>query len=81
MLTMFICLQRLGDPIAAIQSIRSSLIVTPNMTYSRLLQEALHADVKREAVVARRDYEINIRRMTMVCLDAWIVAGWHVGGR
>ena len=59
-------LQQLEDPIAAIQSIRSSLIVTPNMAFSRLMQEGLHTDVKREAVVARRDYEINIRRMTMV---------------
>eukprot|EP00045_Choanoeca_perplexa_P015726 m.202248 g.202248 ORF g.202248 m.202248 type:complete len:1413 (+) comp17063_c0_seq1:158-4396(+) len=57
---------RLHDPIAAIQSIRSSLIVTPNMKLSLLLQEGLYTDVKRDAVVARRDYEINIRRMTMV---------------
>jgi hypothetical protein len=52
--------------VAARLAVRSCLLVNKHIEFGHAAMEALSTTLKRQAVRARRDYEINIRKMTMV---------------
>ncbi|EDQ89995.1 uncharacterized protein MONBRDRAFT_24983 [Monosiga brevicollis MX1] len=55
-----------NDLLTAMASIRQAVRLAPPLPYMQQLAQAIAKTIKLQAVIARRDYEISIRRITMV---------------